>query len=57
MKVAPRKFRCAVCGKEVAGRLPRGGDGTFFYPRKHNVNGTICTGVYSEAEWMTDKPK
>lgn len=47
--MSPR-FRCAVCGKPTAGRLPRGGDGTFYYPRRHQgPDGKPCEGNYREA--------
>jgi len=45
------RFRCAGCGKETAGRLLEGGDGSFYYPRRHqNVPGEVCPGCYQEAE-------
>ena len=30
------RVRCAVCGKIMAARIPRGGDGTLILPRWHN---------------------
>ena len=62
VKIKPVKstrFRCAVCGKVTAGRVPvsftnhrERGDGTFRYPRRHNVNGKPCPGNIQEAEWI-----
>lgn len=44
--------KCVMCGKLTAGRLPRSGshkgDGTFWYPRRHNVNGKPCPGNIEE---------
>ena len=45
-------FKCIICGKLTAGRLPKGGDGTFYYPRKHKYNGKSCPGNFHEAEWV-----
>jgi len=28
---------CSVCGKRYKGRIPRGGDGTVLYPRRHRI--------------------
>ena len=50
------RFKCAICGKLTAGRLPRSGkyvgDGTFRYPRRHYINGQPCPGNIIEAEWI-----
>jgi len=46
------KFKCIICGKLTAGRIPRGGDGTLRYPRRHKWNGRPCPGNYREAEWV-----
>lgn len=51
------RFKCEVCGKLTAGRLPREGrlpgDGTFYYPRRHlGADGAVCPGVFREAEWV-----
>lgn len=53
------RFRCVVCGKETAGRIPvnphnhrERGDGTLRYPRKHANNGEVCRGCYIEADWV-----
>ena len=48
------RFRCAVCGKLTAGRFPHLGDGTFYYPRRHQVDGADCPGNIIEAEWVDD---
>lgn len=52
-------FRCSICGKLTAGRIPVGrnhnerGDGTFRYPRKHNdASGLPCYGNNREAAWV-----
>ncbi len=26
---------CSICGKKYSGRVPRGGDGSALFPRKH----------------------
>lgn len=54
------RFRCIVCGRMTAGRVPvdphnhrRRGDGTVRYPRRHNgPDGELCPGCYEEAEWV-----
>jgi hypothetical protein len=50
--VLKRRIKCSVCGKITAGRLPREGnykgDGTFWYPRRHNVDGDFCPGNFEE---------
>lgn len=46
------KFKCKVCGLVTSGRKPRGGDGTFYFPARHEVNGKPCEGNYEEAEWV-----
>jgi hypothetical protein len=48
------KFKCSVCGKLTAGRLPSGGDGSFYFPRRHKgSDGRPCPGNIEEAEWVT----
>jgi hypothetical protein len=53
------KVKCRVCGKITAGRLPRAGwikgDGTFWYPRRHKVNGVDCPGNIQEGILIDDK--
>lgn len=56
------KFRCVICGKLTAGRLPvnssnhrERGDGTFWFPRRHKKNGRPCGGNILEAEWVDVK--
>lgn len=49
------RFRCRVCGKITAGRLSRRhgrfpSDTTFYFPRRHNVNGKQCEGSLREAK-------
>lgn len=54
------RFKCAVCGKVTAGRVPvnprnhrERGDGTFRYPRKHRgPDGKPCPGNSQEAKWV-----
>lgn len=52
------RFRCVVCGKLTAGRMPRihsrhRGDTTGRFPRRHNAeNGKPCAGNVREAEWI-----
>lgn len=47
------RVRCVVCGKVTAARLPREGrykgDGTFWFPRRHKVEGVDCRGNIEEA--------
>jgi len=46
------KYKCRRCGKISAGRKPVGGDGTFMFPRKHQLSGNVglCPGVFEEAD-------
>lgn len=54
------RFKCPVCGKITAGRLPvnqsrhrERGDGTFYFPRRHNgPDGEPCPGNIEEAIWV-----
>ena len=48
------RFRCIMCGHLSAGRIRgRGrGDGSFRYPRRHLVDGSVCAGMLREAEWV-----
>jgi len=52
------RYRCVVCGKLTAGRLPRTsrpevGDGTLRYPRQHKgPDGLLCPGSFMYAEWV-----
>jgi hypothetical protein len=52
------RFKCVVCGKLTAGRLPRAhgrfpGDTTFYFPRRHKgADGKVCKGSRREAEWV-----
>lgn len=53
------RFVCRVCGKRTAGRLPRAsrhepGDGSFWYPRRHKVDGRPCMGSTEEAVIITE---
>ena len=48
------KAKCSVCGKMTEPRLPIEGrckgDGTFWFPRRHKVNGLDCPGNIEEAK-------
>lgn len=52
------KFKCVVCEKITAGRMPREGgivgDGSFRYPRRHinKETGKPCEGNIREAVWV-----
>lgn len=46
------KFRCKVCGKLTAGSLPRDGDGTARFARRHTRDGETCPGVHEHADWV-----
>jgi hypothetical protein len=46
------RFKCDMCGKLTAGRIPRRGDGSGRYPRKHKVNGEVCLGSFDGAVWV-----
>jgi hypothetical protein len=46
-------FKCVVCGKITSGRVPRKGDGSFRFPRRHNSEDRKpCVGNIEEAEWV-----
>lgn len=45
-------FKCVVCGKVTAGRMAVGGDGTFYFPRRHKRDGKPCPGNFCEAKWV-----
>jgi hypothetical protein len=52
-------FKCAVCGKITAGRMPKNhsrhqGDTSGRFPRRHKgKDGKPCAGNIEEAEWVT----
>jgi hypothetical protein len=50
------RFRCVVCGRLTAGRMPREGDAmgdtSERWPRRHTIAGEVCAGVYRLAEWV-----
>ncbi|UTU07738.1 hypothetical protein CcrC1_gp054c [Caulobacter phage C1] len=53
----PTRFKCVVCGKLSAGRLPREGrhvgDGSERFPRRHKGgDGADCPGNILYAEWV-----
>lgn len=50
--VMATKFKCCVCGKVSSGRLPKDGDTSFRYPRRHKINGVNCKGNILEAYWI-----
>lgn len=53
-------FVCKACGLATTGRLPRKGDGTEMYPRRHRGDAKIrrgklspvCSGVIEWALWV-----
>jgi hypothetical protein len=46
------RWKCACCGKLTVGRLPKGGDGSFYYPARHTAadDEAPCPGNYEQAE-------
>lgn len=47
------RFKCVVCGKLTAGCVPRDGDRSQRYPRRHDRRwGEVCPGIYVFAEWV-----
>lgn len=52
-------FKCVVCGKLTAGRVPRDGwirgDRSERFPRRHNVDGEPCPGNIEFTEWISVK--
>jgi hypothetical protein len=48
------KVVCSVCRKRIAGRVPSGGDGSIWYPRRHKsmLDGYTnpCPGTYELTE-------
>lgn len=48
-------FKCVICGKFTSGRMPKDGDTSFRYPRRHKINGVPCKGNIIEAEWIDIK--
>lgn len=51
------KVRCSVCGRIYTARIPKGGDGTFLYPRRHqSLIGNPCKGNLQEAEYLNPYP-
>jgi hypothetical protein len=47
------KFQCVVCGKLTSGRMPKKGDSSARFPRRHNgTNGKPCPGNIEEAKWI-----
>lgn len=53
-----KRVKCSECGKVTAARLPRDGrlkgDGSAWFPRRHNVNGEPCPGNFEFAEIIND---
>ena len=54
-------IKCAVCGRIYKAKIPKGGDGSVSYPRKHYANigysklerlqdDTYCLGSFKEGE-------
>jgi hypothetical protein len=51
------RFKCVVCGKLTAGRMPREGrlvgDTSARFPRRHKgPDGKPCPGNIEDAEWV-----
>lgn len=47
------RFQCVICGKLTAGRLPRRGDTSARFPRRHNgSDGELCPGCFRDAVWV-----
>jgi len=47
------RFKCVVCGKLTAGKVPVAGDGSQRYPRKHaSEYGDPCPGCFIFADWV-----
>lgn len=46
------RWKCTVCGKLTVGRLPKGGDGSFYFPARHKAEDdeAACPGNYQQAE-------
>jgi hypothetical protein len=56
-KKVETQFKCVVCGKITAGRVPREGhvegDLSARFPRRHKgIDGKPCEGNIEEAEWV-----
>ena len=54
MKTRKTRFKCVLCGKITAGRIPRNGDKSMRFPRRHNANGKPCPGNVEEAKWVEE---
>ncbi len=56
-----KRVRCSVCGKITAARLTgtrnEKGDGSMWFPRRHEVNGAPCSGNIESAEIINDPNK
>lgn len=48
------RVKCAACGRIGASRMPRGGDGTLLYPRRHRTadGREECAGNTVEAIYL-----
>lgn len=60
------KTKCAVCGRIYKAKIPKGGDGSVLWPRKHYRNlglsclerqhdDSYCLGSFTEGELIEDK--
>lgn len=50
------KVRCSICGRILAGRVPRGGSGDHAFPWKHHdLDGKLCKGRFRDVPIMTWK--
>jgi hypothetical protein len=56
MKLARAMVTCAICKRDFARRVPRGGDGSGDYPAFHKFNDKRCEGVWTEGTPAEPKP-
>lgn len=54
-------IKCAICGRIYKAKIPKGGDGTLWLPRRHNKIFTnkrlkdVCLGSLEEGELIEEK--
>lgn len=47
------RFKCVICGKLTAGKIPPDGDLSERYPRRHGSKyGNPCPGCFQFAKWV-----
>jgi len=60
------KVKCAICGRIYKAKIPKGGDGTVLWPRKHYANigltkleriqdDSYCLGSFTEGELIEEE--